>query len=235
MGIRNITVIGSNDDLKKSLQVFATRLESVASTLYARSDLGNGCRAYPRIARSTAEQLLLLRRHLTENIEITAGVCRTVFEINVTCRYCLSSPERLKDFMTQRGTDEISIYKAIKRLPREGDFSQQTDVVDERIKHLRGILQRHNLPLKPDRPSLRGMAKVVGVESEYDCLYSLYSKYVHASAWFVLGERDQFDLPVFRKLMQVETQVYAGDTLARLENLESKREPSAAATASTSQ
>jgi hypothetical protein len=219
MCIRNATVIGSNDDLKENLRAFATRLESVASTLYARSDLGNGCRAYPRIARSTAEQLLLLSRHLTENIEITAGVCRIVFEINVTFRYCLSSPERLKDFVTQRGTDEISIYKAIKRLPREGDFTQQLHVIDERIQQLRSINQRHNLPLKPDRPSLRDMAKEAGVESDYDCLYSLYSKYVHASAWFVLAERDHFDLPVFRTLMQVKTQVYAADTLARLDKL----------------
>ena len=63
------------------------------------------------------------------------------------------------------------------------------------------------------------MAKAVGVEPDYDCLYGLYSKYVHASAWFILGGRDHIDLPIFRQVMWLHTQLYAGDSLTRLEEL----------------
>ena len=232
MQLRDIAKFGSNDDLRQSLQTLATRLESVAASIYQRKDPNAASRVFPRIARSTAEQLLLLARFISEPIEITASVCRTVFEINVTFRYCLLTQENLEDFATQRGTDEISIYKAIKRLHTEGDHTEQhailykhiehLRILDKHIEHLRGILRRHNRPMKPVRPSLREMAKAVGAESDYDCLYGLYSKYVHASAWFVLAERDHFDLPVFRQVMQLDTQLYAGDTLGRLEELAPK-------------
>ena len=222
MQLRDLATFGSNDDLKNNLQSIATRLESVATRLYARKDLGIASRVYPRIARSTADQLGLLSRLVTEQIEITASVCRTVFEINVTFRFCLSSPERLEHFATQRGTDEISIYKALKKMPTEGDQTARLAVLDLRIEHLRAILERHERPLKPDRPTLREMVKAVDLESDYDCLYSLYSKYVHASAWFVLGERDRIDLPAFRQIMQLHAQLYASDTLGRLEELGTK-------------
>lgn len=219
MQIRDLVVFGSNDELKNNLQTIANRLESVAKRLYLRKGMGDASRVYPRIARSTADQLELLSRLISEQIEITANVCRTVFEINVTFRFCLSLPERLADFTTQRGTDEISIWKAIKKMPTEGDQSAGLATLELRIEHLRATLERHGRLAKPARPSLREMAKAVDLESDYDCLYSLYSKYVHASAWFVLGERDHVDLPVIRQIMQIQAQLYATDTLGRLEEL----------------
>jgi len=222
MRLRDVTVIGSSDDLKRNLTAFAERLESAAQQLYSRRDLDTGCRVYPRIARSTADQLKLLAHLIDEPIEIAASICRTVFEINVTFRYCLLSSERLNDFATQRGADEISIYKSIKRFSTEGDQNEWIAAIDRHIEHHRDILRRHKRPLKPDRPSLKEMVKAVGVESDYDCLYGLYSKYVHASAWFVLGERDHIDFPEFRQVMWLETQKYAGDTLSCLEELAAK-------------
>ena len=219
MQIRDLVAFGSNDELKNNLHTIATRLESVAMQIYLRKDMGDASRVYPRIARSTADQLELLSRLMSEQIEITANVCRTVFEINVTFRFCLSLPERLADFATQRGTDEISIWKAIKKMPTEGDQSAGLATLELRIEHLRATLERRGRSAKPARPSLREMAKAVDLESDYDCLYSLYSKYVHASAWFVLGERDHVDLPAFRQIMQIQAQLYATDTLGRLEEL----------------
>ena len=142
--------------------------------------------------------------------------------------YCLLSSERLNDFSSQRGADEISIYKSIrrlsteKRLSTEGDQNEWIAAIDRHIEQHRDILRRHKRPLKPDRPSLKEMVKAVGVESDYDCVYGLYSKYVHASAWFVLGERDHIDFPEFRQVIWLGTQKYAGDALARLQELATK-------------
>lgn len=52
----------------------------------------------PPIAETTAGQLDLLGQFFEEAIEITANVCRTVFEINVICRYCLSSTQHLDNY-----------------------------------------------------------------------------------------------------------------------------------------
>ncbi len=40
-----------------------------------------------------------------------------------------------------------------------------------------------------------------------------------ASAWFVLMKRDHIDLPIFRIQMQWYTQIYAGNTCKRLEDI----------------
>ena len=71
----------------------------------------------------------------------------------------------------------------------------------------------------PWRVSLYQMAKEIGLKGEYDAMYGIYSKYVHASAWFVLRKRDHIDLPTYRMPMQLHTQLYAADTLKRLEEL----------------
>jgi hypothetical protein len=87
------------------------------------------------------------------------------------------------------------------------------------IEHIRETVQRHGKPLKPDRPSLFQMVREVGLQDEYEALSGLYSKYVHASAWFVLRKRDHIDLPPFRIAVQLHTQIYAADILARIEGL----------------
>jgi hypothetical protein len=68
-------------------------------------------------------------------------------------------------------------------------------------------------------------AKEIGLKNEYESMYGIYSKYVHASAWFVLRKRDHIDLPMYRMPMQIHTQLYAGDTLKRLEELNGGTEP----------
>jgi hypothetical protein len=182
-------------------------------------DLGIGYRVYPPIAETTAGQLDLLGQFFEEAIEITANVCRTVFEINVICRYCLSSTQHLDNYAAQAGTDEISIYKSIKDLADNEADPNNIRILDAHIEQIRNTLQKHGKPLKPARPSLFQMAKEVGLQKEYQTLYGIYSKYVHASAWFVLRKREHIDLPMYRITMQLHTQLYAGDTCKRLEDL----------------
>jgi hypothetical protein len=77
-------------------------------------------------------------------------------------------------------------------------------------------MARHNRNPSPDRCSTRELAKEVGLQDDYDALYGLFSKYVHASAWFVLRPRAHTDTPDYRMSLQVNTQVYAHDMLNRL-------------------
>jgi hypothetical protein len=217
--LNDYTKIGSVSDVKNNLKELGIKLRSAGRSLFQRHDLAVGCRVYPEIARSTAEQLELLAKHIEEPIEITASVCRTVFEINVVCRYCLSSTERLDAYADQSGTDEISICKSIKSLADKNTDPKNIKLLDQHINHIRSVLKKHGRNLKPERQSLYQMAKEVGLKDEYDAMYGIYSKYVHASAWFVLRKRDHIDLPMYRIPMQLHTQLYAADTLKRLEDL----------------
>ncbi len=210
--------VGSEEDLKTNLHYLADRLEKTASSLFKKNNIGLVCRVLPRFARATADQLKMLTQRFDDQIEISANICRSVFEINITLRFCLSDFQHLENFATQRVTDEISIYKNLKRLKTVGDNTQQITEINKHIDHLRSILAKHDRSSKTDRLSLMQMAKNVGLQNDYEALYGLYSKYVHASAWFVLGERDHIDLPVFRQIMWIHTQMYSADSLERLEN-----------------
>ena len=224
MLLRDITKNGSDDDLRANLSNLSNRLRTVGVELYSRTDLDVGCRVYPSVAESTAMQLELLARLLNEPIEITANVCRTVFEINVVFRYCLSSNKCLDDYATQAGTDELSIYKSIKSLSDEDTDPNRLQLLDAHMDQIRTVLTKHGKSLKPNRPSLFQMAKEIGLKKEYESMYGIYSKYVHASAWFVLRKRDHIDLPVYRLPMQLHSQLYAADTLNRLEDLRDNTE-----------
>lgn len=211
--------IGTVSDVRKNLKELEKKLRSAGSALSQSHDLGVGCRVYPEIARSTAEQLELLAKHIEEPIEIIASICRTVFEINVVFRYCLSSSDRLNAYADQSGTDEISIYKAIKGLADKDTDPKNIEFLDQHINHIRSVLKKHGRNLKPKRVSLYQMTKEIGLKDEYDSMYGIYSKYVHASAWFVLRKRDHIDLPMYRMTMQLHTQLYADNSLKRLEEL----------------
>lgn len=161
--LKDYAKIGTISDVKNNLKELEKKLRSAGGALSQRYDLGVGCRVYPEIARSTAEQLQLLAKHIEEPIEITANICRTVFEINVVFRYCLSSTNRLDAYADQSGTDEISIYKAIKGLQDEDIDPKNIELLDQHINHIQSVLRKHGRSLKPERESLYQMAKEVGL------------------------------------------------------------------------
>jgi hypothetical protein len=224
MQLKDIIKNGGPEEFRDNLSFLIGRLRAIGEFLYKRTDLGSGCRVYPGIADATARQLELLQCFFEEPIEITANICRTIFEINVVFRYCLSLPQRLDDYMTQAATDEISIYKSIKELNVTDPDPNILATLNTHIDQIRKTVQKHGKTLKPDRPSFYEMAKEVGLNNEYSALYGTYSKYVHASAWLVLRKREHIDLPVFRFTMQVNAQLYAANTLKLLEDIRDKIE-----------
>lgn len=219
MQLGDISRFGDGKDLRASLNTLAERLQSVGRDLVGRLGLDDGCHVFPAIAEATASQLILLARLFEEPIEITAGVCRTVFEIEVTLLFCLSAPERLRDYATQSATDEVSIYKSLKDLANESTNPIDIKMIDDRIEHIRRTLQSHGRLLKPSRTSISQMAKEVGLQTDYEALYGIYSKYIHASAWFIVRKREHTDLPVFRVMMQLHAQLYASRILKQLEDI----------------
>jgi len=101
--LKDYSKIGTVSDVKNNLKKLEKKLPSAGGTLSQSYDLGLGCRVYTEIARSTAEQIQLLTKHIEEPIEITANICRTVFEINIIFRYCFSSTNRPNRYADQTG------------------------------------------------------------------------------------------------------------------------------------
>lgn len=210
---------GSWDDVRRSLKDLAHEVRIAGYALLTRPELGAGCRVYPAIAQATADQLSLLAELVQHPLEITAGVCRLVFEINVVLRYCLSSQARLEAFNDQAEADEVSILKAIKTLAHDQSQPAILQAIDRQMKEIRERQERNDRNLLPEWRTLKQMVKEVGLQQDYDALYGLYSKYVHASAWFVVRPRADTDIFEYRAIMQVNVQHYAGDTLVRLREL----------------
>ena len=208
---------GSIEDVQNNLNKMADELEALCEKVYKKNLYSSTCRVLSMFALTTSEQLRMLSRLIYEPIEITANVCRSIFEMNIVLKFCLLNDKNLEDFATQRVTDEISIYKNVKKLGEADRSGKEIKILNDYIKELKSKLEKYSRPFKPDRYSIYQMAKEVGLQSEYDSLYGLYSKYVHASAWFVLGQRDHIDLESFRQIMVVHSQYYASMIWADIE------------------
>lgn len=221
MKLNDLVRMASKEEFQKNLARISHRLRFVGQHLGTRHDLGSGCKVFQAFGESTAAQLDILKELFDGPIEITAGVCRTIFEIYVTLLYCLSTATRLSDYASQAATDEISLYKSVKKLTNESTDEKHLQLIDGRINDIRDWISRNGLNLKPERASISSMAREVGLGAEYDTLYGIFSKYIHASAWLVLRPRSHTDLPSFRVPMQLHSQLYAGCILKKLEELQS--------------
>jgi hypothetical protein len=217
--LRDITKTGSAEDLKEALSNLEISLDTTAGKLFARKDIGNANGLYAGIGTTTARHLSILRENLEGPIEIAACVVRTVFEINITLRYCCLSAENMEAFIAQAFSDEISLWKSFKKLASGDPPQASVATLNSRIEVIREWLRRQNLPTSPDRRAVSEMANAVGLKKEYETMYNIYSKYVHASGWLVLRRKEVIDNDNFRSVMQLHTQLYAHDTLARLKEV----------------
>lgn len=207
---------GSIEDVADNFRNLGEKLLDAGNNLKKIHSSDLECHVYSQIGNSASQQITLLAKHIKEPIEITANICRLIFEIDILFRYCFSSIERLNSVADQSGTDEISIYKGIKSLRHNNSDLQNLELLEKHINHIRSILQKHNRNLSPERKSVSQMAKDLGLDKEYEAFYGFYSKYVHASAWFVIRSREHIDLPLFRSIIHFNAQKYAWDILYRL-------------------
>ncbi len=77
--IKDIVTEGAPEELSASLHEKIDALERKAAEVWDRMELGDACRVFPGLLRSTARQLRILEASGTLPIEVTAGACRTTF------------------------------------------------------------------------------------------------------------------------------------------------------------
>jgi len=214
MRVSDIAKAGSPDDVRAALAEREQQLRHSADRLLSRTELGAASRVLGGIARATARQLAILRSSFDHPIEVSASACRTVFELNVLCRYARLSDAYMDAVITWRASDETALLKGALRLS-DGFTPQAEQVVRDRVTHIEQKLQQYGLNAAPP-VSLFKMAEAACVEEEYKALYGFYSKYVHATGWLVCANDAERDCYEYRQIFLIQSQTYASDTHSRV-------------------
>ncbi len=207
----------------------ASDLESDADQIEKMRELGDACLVLPGLLRCTARQLCILNASANLPIEVAAGACRTVFEVNIHTRLVTTSPDRMREVQSQAGYDEIELIEGFLRL-EDKQTSESVSRLRKRKADIEEILKRHGLERPKDRKTrinIRDDAKAAGMQEEYSALYKFYSKYVHGSSWLIYRPDSHRDIPEFRGAFLIKTQLYAADTWQRIRQY-ALREPSSA-------
>lgn len=153
--------------------------------------------------------------NIDAHLSIMALSTRSLYEINLQVRSVLSSPENMRRWLGQAATDKIQILEGVLELDETGSSGDRKVVLlRNEIDRLKSLQTRHGLP--DARPSSAGdIAKAVGLTREHRALFKLWSKLVHPSAYLVNDYQNAASHEV-RMMLQIRTQMYAGDTFRRI-------------------
>lgn len=196
----------------EALQARRSQLDAAAERLQQeKATLGIGAVVLSSMLRCAATQLQILEVGWSLPLEISAGACRTAFELYVRAKLVEKNPTALRDFYVERVFDEKSLGAAFLRLTGESTQAADLRPIHERISELDQYIARNGL-VKPPTASLSQfkLAEEAGLSEEYKSLYNFYSKYTHASSWLVNTKPNDRNGHGYRSILQTMTQVYVG-------------------------
>jgi hypothetical protein len=215
--VRDYVNFGTPSDVSAHLVEVCGRFEHLANDIWTKTHLQEAARVFPNMLRCIARQLRILGASMDLPIEVAAGACRTVFELNVRTRLMTAHPDRIREFWVERVFEEISLIEAFKRLCDSGTSERTLKALNDRIEELRGYATKWKL-VKPSVESSFKMAELAGEADEYKALYGFYSKYTHGTAWLVNAKDGERDGEGYRTIFLVQTQLYAFDAYKRIED-----------------
>jgi len=204
-------------ELPMELKKAAAHFEKRANEIFLLSHLQEASRVFPNVLKAMARQINILSACASLPIEVVAGACRTVYEINIRIRLMTQNSELIKEFWIERVFDELSLLEAFKRLANVETSSAVLRPIDLRIWELSQYIQKWQLK-KPASESVAKLAEKVGCLEEYKSLYGFYSKYTHGSAWLVNAKDSERDGEGFRNILIINAQLYAYDSLKRIDD-----------------
>lgn len=115
-----------------------------------------------------------------EAIKEMAWATRNLMEVLVLYEDIRGSDKSLLALAAESLRDEIDIYSALKVLSdREDDRAW----CDQQIAEIETQAQKAGLVIPKKYRQIREIAESVGFDDEYKAVYSLYSKWVHPTAW----------------------------------------------------
>jgi len=215
--VRDYVQHSSHEKLSAHIEQKCKEFELLAETIWNKTHLGDACRVLPNMLSCIARQLRILNASMNLPIEVAAGACRTVFELNLRTRFMISHLDYIREFAAERAFEEISITKSFIKLIHEDTPNEFIKPLEERIEEIKRITNKWKME-KPKGKSTKELAKDADLVTEYETLYNFYSKYTHGSAWLVNSSNEQRDGEPFRNIFFVKTQIYAFDSYKRIED-----------------
>lgn len=142
--------------------------------------------------------------------------------IGYSCRCIFEACLMLRHYGRRKGKEMVDLMKAE---TLRDDF----DILESSIHFLgsptpetQGVFDEYkerktSLPTKT--PSYRQLAASSGASEEYDAFYKLYSKYVHPSAYYLMGDHRQVHSGEVRDIFLDRAVIYAGYCLKEMRAL----------------
>jgi len=158
-----------------------------------------------------------LSEAMNRYVDEIAWRIRNLFELNLVLRYVLKPNHNLSNYINFGIQEELEFTK--KALGEKKDFTNlHIASVQRRIIALEKELKDRNVSRRMSRLTIRDLAKEVGVEDEYKRFFDFISRYVHPSAWFVLGEPKETFSPDYRRFLIYKGLVYSLDSYKRIDD-----------------
>ncbi len=218
MRFEDITTTGTDLEVKKNIDNIVRLIAAAARKISPKDEHD----IIPEIVRRTSLYAALHLRMIIDlydfPIECTAWIARNLFEMNLILEYSIHYPEKAKEFVLQKGSDEKEILEGILTL-NSNDILVSIVPLRERIGHLESILKKYGKS-NIKHFTVAEMARKVGMENDYNAFFKLYSKYVHPTAWLIFAEDEEKASMVHKNTFLLQAQYYSSRILKICEDLE---------------
>jgi hypothetical protein len=221
MKFEDVTRFGSLEEAKENLFKLQKELKLCASKVPFGVNNDYTGHALQNLVNFSSTLLERLVKYLEEPIEMSAWIARNLFECYLISVYITSDPERAKEFLVQKASDELEIYEGILTLNKLANTKTNETPIRERMEHIKKTMKKHNL-IEASHWTVGMLAKQTGNKDEYDAFFKLYSKYVHPSSWLINAQLNESDNSVFRNVFLLQSQLYAASLLKVASNYKIK-------------
>lgn len=161
---------------------FADFLLRAVSLVWEKRGQSIRAMALVRLLDLAAKELHRAGKLDITNVAISelAWVTRNLLEILLLYEDVLRSDESLLALMAEQCRDEIDIYRALRSL---SDSDEDQRWCDQQIRAVEQLQSTGKIKIPKSYTRLKLVAERVGYADEYQGVYSLYSKWVHPTAW----------------------------------------------------
>jgi len=213
--LKDIVRNGTDAQVRGNFANIANRIEGCASRIRLGPLNDYGGLVSQRLLIASAKEVRAAAPHWRKDIFAFAWRIRNIFECMLLLNRIVANPGHASAFAAQKGSDERTILDGLLSLTERE--TPETELLEARSRHLSAVLSKHGF----DRASpwrMDVVAQEVGMKSEYDAFYKLYSKYVHPSSWSVLADPDEYEAPEYWQIFLLQGQLHAHQIVAVAED-----------------
>jgi hypothetical protein len=170
MKFEDVTRFGSLEEAKENLFKLQKELKICASKVPIGVNNDYTGHALQNLVNFSSTLLERLVKYLEEPIEMSAWIARNLFECYLISVYITSDPERAKEFLVQKASDELEIYEGILTLNKLANTKTNETPIRERMEYIKKTMKEHNL-IERGHWNVGMLAKHTGNKDEYDAFF----------------------------------------------------------------